>query len=267
MRLKKSLGQHFLHDRNIARNIVSLLAPGPGDAVLEIGPGDGALTSVLADSGARLIAVEIDGRAVETLLKSFAGRDNVAIRKADILDCDLSAMAVETGRKLRVIGNLPYNISSRILFHLFDHALRVSDCVLMMQQEVAKRLVSPPGKKDYGILSVITQLHADARIAMRVSPNVFYPKPKVMSSVLHLRFEPERFATIEDPMFLKHVVRSAFGKRRKQLGNALKDIGLDADLQRPGLQSFMRRRAEDLSPAEFVELASSLKSLEGPRAA
>ena len=184
---KKSLGQHFLHDGNIARNIVAQLDPRPEDHVLEVGPGPGVLTRLLAASGCHLVAADVDARAVEELRAIFPAGDfpRVELLHADILSLDPMTLLPPGAAKLRVIGNLPYNITSQILFRLFDFHDAVSDAVVMMQREVAERILAPEGNKEYGILSVVTQTHAAVRRCFHVSPNVFTPKPKVWSTVLH----------------------------------------------------------------------------------
>jgi 16S rRNA (adenine1518-N6/adenine1519-N6)-dimethyltransferase len=264
---KKSLGQHFLHDRNIARNIVAELDPQPEDVVLEIGPGPGVLTGLLAERGCRLIAADVDGRAVETLRQRFPQDEYPFVRPlhADILSLDLRELAAENGSSLRVIGNLPYNITSQILFRLFDQHEAVVDAVVMMQREVADRIVAPPGGKEYGILSVFVQTHASVRRCFHVSPNVFTPKPKVWSSVLHLRMEGERLANIRNYSFFRRLVKATFGQRRKTLSNSLRQLGLTRDDLTGDAAAFLPLRPEQLSVADFITLSNLIGQHDGPR--
>lgn len=264
---KKSLGQHFLHDRNIARNIVGELDPRAEDTVLEIGPGPGVLTGILAAGGCRLIAADVDARAVETLRGQFPADSfpRVTPLHADILSLDLRALATEHGAPLRLIGNLPYNITSQILFHMFDQPEVVRDAVFMMQREVAERIVAPPGGKEYGILSVIVQTHATVRRCFNVSPNVFTPKPKVWSTVLHLRFHDERLAIIRNYSFFRRLVKATFGQRRKTLSNSIRQLGLTRDDLSGEAEAFLPLRPEQLSVADFITLANLIEQHDGTR--
>ncbi|MDH7516302.1 MAG: 16S rRNA (adenine(1518)-N(6)/adenine(1519)-N(6))-dimethyltransferase RsmA [Bacteroidota bacterium] len=258
IRPKKSLGQHFLRDANIARNIVALLDPQPGETILEIGPGTGALTRFLGGKGARVFAVEIDARAAGILGEHFPPGGDIAILHGDILETDLATIAGPNGDKLRVIGNLPYFLSSRILFHLFDQAGSLRDAVLMLQREVARRLAAEPGNKEYGILSVMARLHADTRIAMHVPPTAFRPPPKVWSSVVHMTFRKDRSAAVADIEFFRRLVRSAFGQRRKRLANALSAFADGFVSLPPELAALLAGRAEERSLEEFIALANAL---------
>lgn len=282
---KKSLGQHFLHDGNIARNIVAALDPRPEDTVLEIGPGPGVLTQLLAEHGCRVIAAEIDPRAITALHDRFPGAQypNIRFVEGDILRLELRALlramadvsvsdasvpgaAAVTGpaaasEKLRVLGNLPYNITSQILFHLFDEHETVRDAVMMMQREVAERILAPPGGREYGILSVLVGTHCVARRCFHVSPNVFTPKPKVWSTVLHLEFHDRRLAKIRNYSFFRRLVKATFGQRRKTLSNSLRQLGPGiADMPREA-KDFLPRRPEQLSIDEFIDLANILANI------
>jgi 16S rRNA (adenine1518-N6/adenine1519-N6)-dimethyltransferase len=258
IRPKKSLGQHFITDPNIVRNIVGLLDPKPGDTVLEIGPGEGALTMLLAASGARVIALDVDQRAVDYLGRRLDGSDTVSVRHGDILTMDLTAFSREVGAPLRIIGNLPYNITSQILFHLFTHRRAVTDCVLMMQREVAQRLASSPSSKEYGILAVMTQLNARVVHAFKVSPNVFTPKPAVWSSVVRLEMRHDDDGRPQHEEFFRSFVRASFGKRRKVLANSLKDLGFDPHALPAEFAEVLRKRPEQLSIPELVQWSDRL---------
>jgi 16S rRNA (adenine1518-N6/adenine1519-N6)-dimethyltransferase len=249
---KKNLGQNFLRDENVARNIVDSLHVQPDDRVVEIGPGQGALTKYLRNRCARLIAIEIDERAVSLLREMFGA--SVEILHADVRTVDLSRLAGTTGR-LRVIGNIPYNITSEILFWLFDQHAVIADATLMVQLEVARRFVAPIGTKDYGILAVSVQYYTEPEMLFKVSRNSFYPKPGVDSAIVRLNF---RRALAEcDKKLLTAIVRSTFGKRRKTLRNGLRYMGFsDAGLDSVSFD--LTRRPEQLSLAEFIELTRLL---------
>jgi len=261
-RPKKSLGQHFLHDGNIARKIVAELNPRPGDHVLEIGPGPGVLTALLAAQELTLTAVEIDARAVEALRARFPRErfPHVDIIHADILSWDITAVHPSAAVPLRCIGNLPYNITSQILFRLFDAAEHVEDAVLMMQREVAERLTAEPGGKDYGILSVFTQLHGEVRRSFNVSPNVFMPRPAVWSSVVHLHLRGDRLAHIQNYSFFRSIVKATFGQRRKTIANSLRHTGIDRAAVGSEAEQYLTKRPEQLSVDEFIILSNSIEA-------
>ena len=252
---KKSLGQHFLTDPNVARKIVGALQASPEEPVVEIGPGTGALTGLLQEAYSNLTAIEVDARAVAYLRAHHPGLD---VWQADVLDVDWNVLAEEKGRPLYVISNLPYALTSPILFSLIDHRTSLCQAVLMMQHEVARRLVAGPRTKDYGILSVLTQLYARPALLFRVSRNVFYPKPEVTSAVIRLAFDkPTAPDPGVDPAFLRTVVRAAFNQRRKTLHNSLGRWTRTRAIELP--HGWDRRRAEELPPDAFVELARYLQ--------
>src|SRR5208283_2418510 len=182
---KRSLGQNFLIDENIVDKIIREMHLRTNDAVIEIGPGRGALTAKLAGKVRKLLIVEIDGRIIESLRERFASF-GVAILHQDFLEIDLAEWQRQWNAKLRLLGNLPYHLTSPILFKVFDAAACVQDMTFTVQREVAQRLVAPPGSKTYGILSVMTQFYGDVKLLFHVSPNCFFPKPKVTSSVVQI---------------------------------------------------------------------------------
>jgi 16S rRNA (adenine1518-N6/adenine1519-N6)-dimethyltransferase len=256
-RPRKALGQNFLRDMNVARKIVEAIAPAPDHTVLEIGPGEGVLTALLASRVKRLIAVELDTRAIPGLMAIAAGKP-VEIINDDILAIDFAPL-VGPGKHLRVVGNIPYNITSPILFRILDQREVVDDAFLLMQREVARRLAAPHGNKEYGILSVSCQLHADVTVLFDVSPNVFFPKPEVTSSLVQLRMlEAPRFP-VRDEVFFQSMVRAVFGKRRKTLRASLRYFL--PDIPASGLPVDLQRRPEQLSIAELVQLANVLTPL------
>ncbi|MFC2085998.1 16S rRNA (adenine(1518)-N(6)/adenine(1519)-N(6))-dimethyltransferase RsmA [Bacteroidota bacterium] len=251
----KRLGQHFLVDPNTIRRIITQLEA-PADArVVEIGPGPGALTDYLVKQYADLVTIEVDERAVELLHERHPGLD---VRHMDILDVDYSEIGIGAAgqtvgaRSLWVIGNLPYNITSQILFGLLE-APEIVRAVLTMQKEVAERLVAQPRTKAYGILSVLTQLFARPKICFHISPNVFRPKPDVWSSTVRLDFPSEiSLQHAVDRMHLRAVVRTAFNQRRKTLRNSLRQLASEAGGEVP--EEWAGKRAEELAPHEFVSL-------------
>jgi 16S rRNA (adenine1518-N6/adenine1519-N6)-dimethyltransferase len=267
VRPKKALGQNFLTDRNILSRILESTGIADGERILEVGPGRGDLTRLLAENGAQVLAVELDRQLVPLLESEFAGRGNVEIIQADILDTDLRELLLSRWRgKWKVAANLPYNISSQILIKFLDNRGLFSRLVLMLQREVGERLVAPPSCKEYGILSVFCRLHFDIYREFLVRPGSFFPVPKVDSVVLRFDALAAPRVDVGDEAFFRQVVRSAFGQRRKTLWNCLKSAGLAADgnaltdaLACCGIDG--KRRGETLSLAEFAALSRALQGL------
>jgi 16S rRNA (adenine1518-N6/adenine1519-N6)-dimethyltransferase len=260
---KKQLGQNFLNDPNVARAIVNKADIGATDVVLEIGPGLGAITAPAAAVAHRVIAIDKDGRIIGLLRTELlaAGIDNVEIREADILRVDLESVAREVGRPLVVLGNLPYNISSQVIVQLLHARSRIDRAVLMLQKEMAQRICAGPGSKDYGRLSVMLGYCADTRMLMQVRAPLFFPAPKVDSTVVGIQFaDPPPFPA-DDETLLFRVVKAAFGKRRKTLRNALSqsDLNLEPSTCENLLEAAQidpMRRAESLSVSGFVRLSN-----------
>lgn len=249
LRPKKSLGQHFLTDDNIIEKIAEAIPAGEGDRVIEIGPGTGALTGALVERFDDLVAVELDQRAIEVLEQKF---DGLEIYHENVLDADWSKLS--TGKSsTHVVGNLPYYITSQILFSLLENRSVMADALLMMQKEVAERIVANIRTKDYGILSVQTQLFATPEILFPVSRHCFSPQPNVESAVLKLTFDKGALACSDD--HLKTVVRTAFNQRRKKLSNALKPI-VSKDRLPEGFD--FDKRAEAWEPSEYEKLTARL---------
>ena len=264
MRSKKRLGQHFLQPE-WAEKLVTAIDPTPADRFLEIGPGPGALTLRLAPRVAHLIAVEVDRDLIERLRPALP--PNASLVEADFLELDLLEL-LRHEAPVRVAGNLPYNISSPILFRLLDAHVRsgggmLRDASLMLQREVADRLEAVPGTKDYGVLSISVQLHADVQRLLSLPPGAFRPAPKVHSTVLRLSFR-EPAVRLSDPGLFDRMVRSMFTQRRKTLGNALRPFatarGTDpiAALRSAGIDPI--RRAETLQLDELARLAEFFSS-------
>jgi 16S rRNA (adenine1518-N6/adenine1519-N6)-dimethyltransferase len=253
-RPKKSFGQHFLHDRRYIDRIVSAIKPRAEDFVVEIGPGEGALTLPLLAAAGKLTAIELDTDLIPGLRARAASAGELHIVHADVLKVDFSAMAHSHGvTRMRIAGNLPYYISSPILFHCVKHAAAIEDMHFMLQKEVVDRMAAEPGSKVYGRLSVMLQLACKVEPLFEVPPEAFRPPPKVNSAVvrlLPLPVEELHDAHAED---VYSVVKAAFGQRRKTLSNALGQL-LDADaIRRADVDP--RARAETLAPADFVRLA------------
>jgi 16S rRNA (adenine1518-N6/adenine1519-N6)-dimethyltransferase len=267
MRAKKSLGQNFLIDDSVLSRIVACVAPVPGDAILEVGPGRGALTKRLAASGAQFLAIEWDRDLLPLLNAEFAGAANVEIGHGDILRVDLRQLLESraSGRKWKVAANLPYNISSQVLFRFLECSGLFERLVLMLQKEVGDRLVAPAGCKDYGALTVLLRLHFDIRREFLVKPGSFRPVPKVDSCVLCFTPLERPRAEVGDEDFFRRIVKGAFNQRRKTLLNSLRSAGIgDEDdalpeaLSRSGIDG--GRRGETLSLDEFAALSRELQA-------
>ncbi|WNJ21260.1 16S rRNA (adenine(1518)-N(6)/adenine(1519)-N(6))-dimethyltransferase RsmA [Pontibacter sp. G13] len=248
---KKHLGQHFLTDQRVARKIVDCLQADATDTVAEIGPGEGVLTGMLAERFEHLKLIEVDPDAVEFLTRRFEGQP-VEIIHTDVLKWRIDQDLPKDGY---VIGNLPYNISSPIFFHLLDYRDYVKEGVFMIQKEVAQRICADPGSKVYGILSVLIGAYYDLKYEFSVPPGVFRPPPKVVSGVLRMVRRPQ--APDVDPKALKKVVKAGFNQRRKTLRNALKSLEFEPFDELPEL---LTKRAEQLDVDTFVKLANHLKS-------
>ena len=251
---KKSLGQNFLRDPNTIRKIADAVQAPASAPVVEIGPGTGALTAELLARYPQLVALEVDERAVAHLEKTLPALD---VRHADVLDADWQALATELGGALYVAGNLPYYITSPILFSLVDARAHVREAVVMMQLEVAERLVALPRTKAYGILSVVFQRYADIKLLFRVPPTVFYPQPDVTSAVVRLHFRPDAPPPSPAEDHFRQVVRAAFNQRRKTLHNSLSAWTRAQGKVLP--EEWAKRRAEELTPDGFFTLSEYLR--------
>ena len=257
-RLRKSRGQNFLIHENVVESILRLLDLDPSDEVLEIGPGLGFLTRRLVERVATVWAVEIDGQLVARLRQSgLAANQKFHLIHGDILEVPLADMLPSAPIKL--VGNLPYSISTQVLFRILARRGNFSSLVLMVQKEVADRIAGQPGNKDYGTLSVWCQAHGRITAKLKVSPEAFFPRPKVRSTVLKIELYPEPRAPDDELALLRMLVRAAFGQRRKTLANALMPL---LKFDRDQVESFLRaqnidprRRGETLSVGEFIKLA------------
>jgi 16S rRNA (adenine1518-N6/adenine1519-N6)-dimethyltransferase len=259
-RAKRSLGQNFLVDGNLQRKIVAALDPGPGDCVVEIGPGPGALTDHLVGRPGRLVLIELDRDLAATLAEKWGDRPDVEVWSEDVLDVDLPArVAGWSGAK--VVGNIPYNITTPILFHLLERP-RPAEILLMVQREVADRIVAPPGGDGYGALSVGVQAVADAEFLFGVPRRAFRPTPNVDSAILRITpHDPPRLSSAEEAR-LRRLTRAVFQWRRKQIQKTLRDhpdLGLPREVvEGLGRRVDLTRRPETFGTDELLDLAREL---------
>ena len=252
---KKGLGQHFLHDDGIINSIIRAVNPQPGDRLVEIGPGQGALTFPLLDRHGELTVIEFDRDLIFPLTEAARAHGTLTVIHRDVLQVDFTALAGDEG-PLRLVGNLPYNLSTPILFHALEHAPAIRDMVFMLQKEVVDRMGAGPGSKVYGRLSVMLQAYCTVTPLFDVPPTAFRPPPKVDSAVVRLvPRAPETIGILDHARFA-HVVRDAFGQRRKTLRNALSKLCDSAAIEAAGVRP--DARAEQLPVADFVRLANSL---------
>lgn len=272
MRARKRFGQHFLHDPGVLQKIVNAISPRPSDHIVEIGPGRGALTHALledwaalagtnsaeggdgAERGATLDLIEIDRDLAPVLREQLAGNPRITVHEADALDFDFAKLASERGGRLRVIGNLPYNISTPLLFHLLDSADSIDDMHVMLQREVVDRIAATPGSGDYGRLTVMLAPWVQAESLFDVGPGAFQPPPKVWSAVV-------RLSVLRQPAFavsphFAAVVAAAFSHRRKTIRNALRDLVTPEQIAASGVD--LGVRPETLAPESFNRMALAL---------
>ena len=258
---KKSLGQHFLTDTRIIAMIVLAIDPQPDDRLVEIGPGQGAITFPLLDVHKRLTVIEFDRDLIFPLTEAAHAHGTLRVIHRDVLQVDFTALAADDeARPIRLVGNLPYNLSSPILFHALDHAAVVRDMHFMLQKEVVDRMAAGPGSKVYGRLSVMLQAYCEVTHLFDVPPGAFRPPPKVDSAVVRMvPLDPARIG-ITDPSVFARVVRDAFGQRRKTLRNALSLVCDEATIIAAGVRP--DARAEQVEVAGFVRLANAVAQLE-----
>ena len=248
---KKRLSQNFLTDDNLSRKIVDSIFFSPDDTVLEIGCGQGAITKHILKKKVRLFGVEYDRDLFAKLKAEFEAEESFTLFEADILDFDFDRIP-RSDKKIKVVGNLPYHISSPIIFRLIDERERIESATVMLQKEVAERIVSGPGTKDYGILSVFCQYFAECRILFHIPPTAFFPKPKVDSSIVRLTFKMTPEAVKNFKMF-KQIVKKSFNQRRKMLRNSLFSL-----MESRTIDFDLRLRPEELSVSDFIHLSNLL---------
>jgi len=269
---KRKWGQNFLVDPNIAGKILDCAEIRPGERVIEIGPGQGILTQGLLERGAKVTAIEIDRDLIKILQTRFQdpSASRIDPHALTLVHGDALAFAYENvTAPYKVVANLPYNISSPLLFRLLEENKRIDRMILMLQKEVAERIVSVPGVKAYGALSVMVQYYADVSILFRVSPTCFRPRPKIASAVISLKPLAKPRVAVGDEALFKRIVKGAFQHRRKQLPNALRCAGFDEE---KGLAALLqmkidpKRRGETLSLQDFAQLSDTLHALLPPEA-
>ncbi|MGH8479018.1 MAG: 16S rRNA (adenine(1518)-N(6)/adenine(1519)-N(6))-dimethyltransferase RsmA [Gammaproteobacteria bacterium] len=259
-RPRRRFGQHFLTDPSVIERIVAVIRPVAGQHLVEIGPGRGALTRPLLEVLGTLDVVEIDRELARALCTDLGPIGELRVHRGDALRFDFSGLA-PPGERLRIVGNLPYNISTPLLFHLLAHSDAIQDMVFMLQREVAERIVAAPGNRDYGRLSVMLQFRCDATGLFAVAPHAFRPEPQVHSTVIRLVPRPPATPVADHGLF-ERLVRQAFGQRRKTLRNALRGWLDEGGFGRAGINPTLR--AETLAVADFVRLANELTSGPGP---
>ena len=251
---RRRFGQHFLHDPAVIDRILRAVSPKAGEALVEIGPGRGALTGPLLEAATTLDVIELD-RDLAARLEAEFDPSALRVHSADALSFDFGALSRERG-PLRIVGNLPYNISTPLLFHLLAAGPAVRDMHLMLQKEVVERMAATPGGRDYGRLSVMVQFRARVETLFLVGPGAFRPPPKVQSAVIRLTPLEKPPVNVADPRKLEQVVALAFSMRRKTLRNALKPILSTAEIEAAGVDP--GARAETLDLARFAALANRL---------
>ena len=253
-RARKRFGQHFLHDRGVIGRIVEAIDPRPGQRLVEIGPGLGALTAPLLQRAGRVEVIEIDRDVIPLLQKRCEGLGELVVHNADVLRVDFALMAGD-GPPLRVCGNLPYNISTPLLFHLLAAKGAVQDMHFMLQKEVVDRMAAAPGGKDYGRLTVMLAAACRVERLFKVGAGAFSPAPRVESAVARLLPLQAPPFPLPDPERFARVVQASFSMRRKTLRNSLRGVVDGAGFSSTGIDP--SRRAETLSPAEFAALAAT----------
>jgi len=253
-RARKRFGQHFLRDTGVIDGILRAVHATKDDVIVEIGPGQGAITTALAADAGHLHAIELDRDLVARLRRQYADNPTVTIHEADALSFDFSTL----GDRLRIVGNLPYNISTPLLFHLLNYRDRILDMHFMLQKEVVDRMAAGPGSKTYGRLGIMLGCHLNIESLFDVDKSAFDPPPAVMSAVVRLDPLPPGTYNIKDEALLATLVSNAFMKRRKTIRNALKDHVDVTDLEAVGIDPGLR--PEQISIAKYVELSNHLAS-------
>jgi 16S rRNA (adenine1518-N6/adenine1519-N6)-dimethyltransferase len=252
MQVRKRFGQHFLHDPGIIRRIIDAVAPTPAQRIVEVGPGRGALTWGLLDRAKAMDVIEIDRDLAQSLSADPRARSGLRVHVENVLDTDFLALRGD-GAPLRIVGNLPYNISTPLLFRLMNQRAAVGDMHFMLQKEVVDRMAAPPGGKQYGRLTVMLAAYAEVEALFDVGPGAFQPPPRVWSAIVRLRPSPEPRFAIGAEGVLRTLVTAAFSHRRKTLRNGLKGFLGPEDIEACGIDPQLR--PETLAPAQFGRLA------------
>ncbi|MDX2314737.1 MAG: 16S rRNA (adenine(1518)-N(6)/adenine(1519)-N(6))-dimethyltransferase RsmA [Gammaproteobacteria bacterium] len=254
-RARKRFGQHFLHDTSVVARIVRAIGARPGERLVEIGPGLGALTGALLESCENLDVIELDRDLAAKLRADYQGDPRLRVHTGDALKFDFRQLAAP-GERLRVVGNLPYNVSTPLLFHLLDQAAVIEDMYFMLQREVVGRLVAQPGGKDYGRLTVMVRLNCDSEKLFDVGAGAFRPAPRVTSAVVHLRVRRDPAVALVEFAAFKGLVTHLFSRRRKTLRNSLRGRLSESELESLGIDPNARPETLDLSA--FAVLANAL---------
>ncbi len=254
-RPRKRFGQHFLHDTAVIQRIIEAIAPRTDERLVEIGPGLGAITLPLLQRVGRLEAIEIDRDAIAHLQRTATSAGALQVHQADVLDFDFAALR-GAGTKLRVVGNLPYNISTPLLFHLIEQREHFVDWHFMLQKEVVVRMAAGPGSKDYGRLSVMLAPFVEVLPLFEIGPGAFRPAPKVISTFARIRPHAQPPFIVGAPDHYRRLVATAFAHRRKTLRNALRALLDEAQIERAGIDPNLR--PERIAPAQFAALADIL---------
>ncbi len=257
---RKRFGQNFLHDAGVLQRIVNAIDPRPGQTLIEIGPGLGALTRQVLPLAGKLTVVELDRDLVPRLQRSCTGSGALEIHSADALKFDFCRLR-QSGNRLRLFGNLPYNISTPLLFHLFRQLPCIQDMHFMLQKELVERMAAAPGSKIYGRLSVMVQFHCRVEILFTVGPEAFRPAPKIDSAVIRLMPHSKPPVEVANPATFSRLVTQAFSQRRKTLRNTLKKLLAAQQISSAGIDP--AARAEQLSLEDFARLANLLDSTSG----
>ncbi|MCL4121246.1 UNVERIFIED_CONTAM: hypothetical protein GTU68_036776 [Idotea baltica] len=257
-RARKRFGQNFLHDTQVIDGILKAINPTKSDHLIEIGPGQGAITQGLITSEASLDAIELDYDLIAILKDKFAKYPNFKLHQGDTLKFDFSQLSCQS-HDLRIIGNLPYNISTPLIFHLLTYITRLKDMHFMLQKEVVERLSAQPGSKSWGRLSIMVQYFCRVEHLFNVSPHSFNPAPKVQSAIVRLTPHKELPHLVDNTEIFKIVVREAFNQRRKTLRNTLKKLLSAEDIASVNVDSSLR--PEQLDLATYVKLANKVNQL------
>ena len=252
----KRFGQNYLHDKNILKKILLQINPQPNDTVVEIGPGYGSLTELIYGRVKNFIAVEIDKRVIDDLSSRFP---ELHLIQSDFLDVDLHTLLKKVDEKLRITGNIPYNLTSPIIFKIINNSEIINDAVMMVQYEVAKRMTANRGTKDYGILSVLLKYFSKTELCFKVSPNAFYPKPKVNSAVVQIKLKKITISESDRKLFI-NIVKASFGNRRKTLKNSLSN-SIFNELNFSGTGIDLSLRAEQLDVKDFETLTEHARKI------
>lgn len=258
---RKRFGQNFLHDEAVIADIIAAISPQKDQHIVEIGPGRGALTGWLLEDAGRLDVIELDRDLVPILERQFSSATNLYIHQADALEFDFSVLP-QQDEKLRVIGNLPYNITTPLLFHLLEQAPLIEDMCFMLQKEVVERICAAPGNKSYGRLSVMIQYQCIVEQLFIVPPTAFDPPPKVESAIIYLQPRTQFVGGAVCIKTLSNLVTQAFSQRRKTIANTLKNSVSLSELEVQGIDP--KQRPETLSVEQYVSLAQSLNASNKP---